>query len=32
VKAGVIEIQGDHRTLVQDYLKAEGFTAKLAGG
>ena len=32
VKDGIIEIQGDHRTLLQEHLKAAGFTVKLAGG
>lgn len=32
VKNGVIEIQGDHRDLVVDELKKEGFTVKRAGG
>ena len=32
VKGGVIEIQGDHRDLVLDLLKARGWTVKRAGG
>lgn len=32
VKNGIIEIQGDHRDLVVEALKNEGFTAKRAGG
>ncbi len=32
VKGGVIEIQGDHRDLVVEILKAEGYTPVLAGG
>src|ERR1700760_3361206 len=32
VKAGVIEIQGDHRDLVVEILRAEGYTPVLAGG
>ena len=32
VKNGVIEIQGDHRDLVVEELKQEGFTVKRAGG
>jgi translation initiation factor 1 len=31
-KDGVIEIQGDHRDTVLSVLRAEGFTAVLAGG
>jgi translation initiation factor 1 len=31
-KAGVIELQGDHRDTVMEVLKAEGFDAVLAGG
>jgi translation initiation factor 1 len=31
-KAGVIELQGDHRDVVLEVLKAEGFDAVLAGG
>jgi translation initiation factor 1 len=31
-KDGVIEIQGDHRDTVLAVLRAEGFTAVLAGG
>jgi translation initiation factor 1 len=32
VKNGVIEIQGDHRDVVVEMLKAEGYTPVLAGG
>jgi translation initiation factor 1 len=32
VKYGVIEIQGDHRDVVVEILKAEGYTPVLAGG
>jgi translation initiation factor 1 len=32
VKDGVIEIQGDHRELVVEMLRAEGFDPVLAGG
>ncbi len=32
VKNGVIEIQGDHRDLVVEVLKADGYTPVLAGG
>jgi translation initiation factor 1 len=32
VKGGVIEIQGDHREVVVEILKAEGYTPVLAGG
>jgi translation initiation factor 1 len=32
VKDGVIEIQGDHREVVVEILKAEGYTPVLAGG
>ncbi|MBF0187445.1 MAG: translation initiation factor Sui1 [Magnetococcales bacterium] len=32
VKNGVIEIQGDHRVRVIDYLKQQGHTVKQAGG
>jgi len=32
VKDGVIELQGDHRQVVLEILRAEGFTAVLAGG
>lgn len=31
-KAGTIEIQGDHRELVVELLRAEGFDVVLAGG
>jgi translation initiation factor 1 len=32
VKDGVIEIQGDHRDVVMEILKAEGYTPVLSGG
>jgi len=32
VKNGVIEIQGDHRDVVVEILKGEGYTPVLAGG
>ena len=32
VKDGVIELQGDHREVVLEMVRAEGFTAVLAGG
>lgn len=32
VKEGVIEIQGDHRTLLKAELEKRGYTVKLAGG
>jgi translation initiation factor 1 len=32
VKAGVVEIQGDHRDTVVEVLRAEGFDVVLAGG
>jgi translation initiation factor 1 len=32
VKGGVIEIQGHHRDVVVEILKAEGYTPVLAGG
>ena len=31
-KDGVIELQGDHREVVMEVLRAEGFDAVLAGG
>src|SRR3954452_24720608 len=31
-KNGVIELQGDHRDVVMDVLRAEGYDAVLAGG
>ena len=31
-KNGVIEIQGDHRAVVVEVLKAEGYAPVLAGG
>jgi translation initiation factor 1 len=32
VKDGVIELQGDHRDIVLEILKADGYDAVLAGG
>jgi translation initiation factor 1 len=32
VKDGVIEVQGDHCTLVMEALRKQGFTVKRAGG
>jgi translation initiation factor 1 len=32
VKDGVIELQGDHRDVVMEVLRAEGYDAVLAGG
>jgi translation initiation factor 1 len=32
VRDGVIEIQGDHRAVVVEILKGEGYTPVLAGG
>ena len=32
VKAGVIEVQGDHRDVVMEMLRAEGYSPVLAGG
>lgn len=32
VKAGVIELQGDHRDVVVETLRAEGYAVVLAGG
>jgi len=32
VKAGVIELQGDHRDVVVEVLRGEGFDVVLAGG
>ncbi|MCW3010065.1 MAG: stress response translation initiation inhibitor YciH [Solirubrobacterales bacterium] len=32
VKDGIVEIQGDHRDLVVELLRAEGFDVVLAGG
>jgi translation initiation factor 1 len=31
-KDGVIELQGDHRTVVVELLRAEGYDVVLAGG
>ena len=31
-KDGVIELQGDHRTVVVEMLRAEGYDVVLAGG
>jgi translation initiation factor 1 len=32
VKNGIIEIQGDHRPVIIEFLKSKGISAKLAGG
>lgn len=32
VKSDVIEIQGDHRRQLKDFLTEQGYTVKLAGG
>ena len=32
IKAGVIELQGDHRTVVVELLRADGYRVVLAGG
>jgi translation initiation factor 1 len=32
VRDGVIELQGDHRDVVMEILKAEGYTPVLSGG
>lgn len=32
IKAGVIEIQGDHRATIQPLLEQQGHTVKLSGG
>ena len=32
VKDGIIEVQGDHCDKVMDYLRAQGYTVKRAGG
>lgn len=32
VKDGVIEIQGDHRPVILEFLKAKNYDARLAGG
>jgi translation initiation factor 1 len=32
VRDGVIEIQGDHRDVVMEILKAEGYAPVLSGG
>jgi translation initiation factor 1 len=32
VKDGVIELQGDHRTVVMDVLRADGYEVVAAGG
>ena len=32
VKQGVIEIQGDHRQKIKDYLNGQGFVVKFTGG
>jgi len=31
-KNGIIEIQGDHRDKIREYLQKEGYTVKLSGG
>lgn len=32
LKEGVLEIQGDHREVIKEFLEHEGFKVKLAGG
>jgi len=32
VKEGIIEIQGDHRNIVMEELKKQGYNVKLSGG
>ena len=32
IKNGIIEIQGDHREKIKEYLENKGFQVKLAGG
>jgi translation initiation factor 1 len=32
VKSGIIEIQGDHRTRIKEYLEKKGLQVKLSGG
>ena len=32
IKGGVIELQGDHRTVVVELLRADGYRVVLAGG
>lgn len=32
VKDGLIEIQGDHRSRIQEWLQKQGFKVKLSGG
>ena len=32
IKNGIIEIQGDHRSKIRDYLEGKGMNVKLAGG
>lgn len=32
VKDGIIEIQGDHRTIIKEYLEKNNFKVKLVGG
>jgi len=32
VKNGIIEIQGDHRTKIKQYLEGKGMQVKLSGG
>jgi predicted translation initiation factor SUI1 len=32
IKDGIIEIQGDHRQQISDFLRNQGFNIKIAGG
>ncbi len=32
IKDGIVEIQGDHRTLIKSLLEQKGYRVKLAGG
>lgn len=32
IKDGVIEIQGDHRSIIKQLLESQGHTVKLSGG
>ena len=32
IKNGSIEIQGEHRTILADFIKKQGFTVKISGG
>jgi len=32
IKDGIIEIQGDHRQQIADFLRNQGFNIKIAGG